>query len=90
VNATANFAGFSPFGVAQCGIRTASAALSREAQATVGSAEQLTFGAIAVTAAFTLAAPEEVLFACHGGPSVTTQGGMMTAIQVQTLTDLTQ
>jgi hypothetical protein len=88
VNGTAAFAGNSSFGVAQCGFRTPAGPLSRAMQTTVGGSPN-SFGTISLTAAFTLPVADEVSISCRGNSSVVTQDGAITAIQVQTVTDLT-
>jgi hypothetical protein len=89
VNATAAVAGDATFGVAQCQIRSPAGSLGRAVQATVGGSPN-SFATISLTAAFTLAAADEVSLACRGDSSVVTQPSVMTAIQVQTLTDLSK
>jgi hypothetical protein len=89
VNATGLVTGDDTFGVAQCAIRSPAGALGHAVQQTVGGAPT-SFGTISVTAAFTLAVPDEVSLACRGSSSIQTQPSTMTAIQVQTLTDLSE
>jgi hypothetical protein len=89
VNATAAVVGNTTFGVVQCGIRSLTGSLAPAVKATVGgSAESL--ATIPLTAAFTLAVDDEVSLACLGDSWIHTQPSAMTAIQVQTVTDLSE
>jgi len=89
VNGIAALSGGSDVGTAQCGIFSSSGPLGHVVQASVVGSPN-SFGTISLTTAFTLAAPDEVSVACRGSSWIAKQPSEINAIQVQTLTDLSE
>jgi hypothetical protein len=89
VNGTAALASGATFAGAQCFIRNPGSTPAFppfDVQGTIGGSAN-SFLTLTLTGAFTLSAPADVSLSCRGASSIATQPSVMTAIQVETLTD---